>query len=324
MSARSRRWLLPLALGLVFAAALAEVGLRLAGQFEPPPAELTPLRPELNVADPELGYTLKPSTRTTFRYPPSSPRDLDLVSNRDGFRNSREFDEPDTRPRLWVLGDSFTAGEGVNSADRVTEWIERVEPGWRVDNLALTGWGLDSMVRAYERISKRLKPKAVLLNFYTDDFRRLRPYYSGMGYASLKFEIEKGALVDVPFPEPPGFFRRLRTVQAVEQTYWRFARNRFDLNKAILNRLREDLGADVKLAVAFLPGRGDTAEDRARRTFLSDWCRDTQTPYFDLSETMSKAGDSAYIQGNPHWNERGHEIAGRALQAFIRDSGVMR
>jgi hypothetical protein len=108
-----------------------------------------------------------------------------------------------------------------------------------VDNLAMTSWGLDSMVRAYERLSRRVRPSAVLLNLYTDDFRRLRPYYAGMGYPFVKFELEGGRLVDVPFPDPPGFFGRLRVVQAVEQSYWRFARNRYELNKALLDRLRE-------------------------------------------------------------------------------------
>jgi len=322
---RRRYWTLALALGLGLALVLAEAGLRMSGQFEPPPQVLKPLRPEFNRPDPELGYTLKPLLRTTFRYPPTSTRDLDLVSNRDGFRNSREFDEPDSRPRLWVLGDSLTSGEGVNAADRITEVIERLEPGWRVDNLAMTSWGLDSMVRAYERLSHRLRPSAVLLNFYTDDFRRLRPYYAGMGYPFVKFELEGGRLVDVPFPDPPGFFGRLRVVQAVEQSYWRFARNRYELNKALLDRLRERTEPGTRLAAAFLPGTGDTQEDKTRRGFLRDWCQQTGTPYFDLTDTMHGAGnDAVFIPGNPHWNERGHELAGRTLHQFLKDAQVLR
>ena len=316
------KWIV-LATGLFVAALVVEAGLRMTTLVAPPPERPKPMRPELNRADPELGYTLKPHLQTTFRYPPTSTRDLQLVANGDGFRNSREFDEPDSRPRLWVLGDSMTFGEGVNVEQRLTEVVGGLEPGWRVDNLGMTGWGLDSMVRAYERIAARVRPKVVLLDFYTDDFRRLRPYYSGMGYPSLKFELDGENLIDVPFPEPPTLWRQLRIVQAVEQTYWRFRRDRLELNAALLQRLRKDTAPDVTLAVAFLPGTGDTDVDKTRRAFLNDWCRDNHVPFVDLTEPILRLGAPGFIPGNPHWNERGHEVAGRALHQFLVNAKVM-
>jgi hypothetical protein len=180
------------------------------------------------------------------------------------------------------------------------------------------------MVRAYERISKRVTPDVVVLAFYTDDFRRLRPQYSGMGYPFPKFELVDGALVTVPFPGPLPAWRRLRVVQAAEQTYWRFARNRYALNGALLDRLRGGMKAPTKLAVVFVPGRADTSEDQTRRAFLRDWCRRTSTPFLDLTETMAAAGvESLHIPGNYHWNDRGHEVAGTAIQRFLSDSGVI-
>jgi hypothetical protein len=165
----------------------------------------------------------------------------------------------------------------------------------------------------------------VVLAFYTDDFRRLRPLYAGMGYPFHKFELVDGALVTVPFPDPIPAWRRLRVIQAIEQTYWRFARNRFDLNGALLDRLRAGIKPPTKLAVVFVPGRADTPEDQARRSFLRDWCQRTATPYLDLTETMNAAGvDSLHIRGNYHWNDRGHEVAGTAVRKFLIDSGVAR
>lgn len=308
---------------LVGAAVLAEVGMRVFGAFVPPPAVPQPMRPELNQAHPELGYTLRPSTKADYTYPVGSTNVITLVSNSDGFRSDREFDEPDPRLRIWFLGDSMVLGEGVQAEKRLTAVIERLQPAWRVDNLGMTGWGLDLMVRAYEHISKRVTPDVVVLAFYTDDFRRLRPMYSGMGYPFPKFELVDGALMTVPFPDPLPAWRRLRVVQAVEQTYWRFARNRFALNGALLDRLRADLKPTTRLAVVFVPGRADTPEDQTRRTFLREWSLRTATPFLDLTETMTAAGvDSLHIRDNYHWNDRGHEVAGTAIQRFLSDSVI--
>jgi GDSL-like Lipase/Acylhydrolase family len=317
-----RRWLL-VVVSLALSTAIAEVALRTLDRFPPPPVPPTPLRPELYRPDPGLGYTLWPSTHLTYHYPKSSARVISLVSNADGFRNSREFDEPDSRQRIWMLGDSFVFGDGVDAADRLTEVIERLEPQWRVENLGMPGWGLDLMVRAFERISRRVKPDLVVVAFYTDDFRRLDPYYAGQGYPIPKFELVGGKLEDRPYPSLPAW-RQLRTVQAFEQIRFRLGRNRYDLNEALLNRLHGNrLG--VPIAVVFLPGRGDTDEDKTRRRFLNDWCRKASVPYLDLSDVIHRVGnEAAFIPNDFHWNEHGHEVAGTAIHAFLRDSGALR
>lgn len=307
-------------LSLCVAVLFGEIGLRVLGRFAPPNSPPVPRYPGFHRPDPELGHTLWPSKLTTYRYPVGSRHEFVLASNADGFRNPREFDEPDSRPRVWVLGDSMVLGEGVAAEDRLTEVIERLEPRWRVDNMGMTGFGLDLMVRAFERFSKRVKPDVVVLAFYTDDFRRLIPFSGGLGYPFPKFELRDGGLVSVPFPSLP-LWRRLRVVQAVEQTYWRLNRNRFDLNGALLERLhggvREQQGAFV---VAFLPGRGDTPEDRQRRTWLRDWCGKARVPFVDLTDTIHGARGAAFIPDNSHWNPQGHRLAGEAIHRFLRET----
>jgi hypothetical protein len=308
---------------LVCAALLAEVGLRVFGAFVPP--EMQPMRPELYRPDRELGYTLRPSTSVKYAYPVNSSTFITATSNSDGFRNPREFDEPDSRPRIWLLGDSMVLGEGVEAEDRLTEVIGRLEPGWRVDNLGMTAWGLDLMVRAFERISQRITPDVTVLAFYTDDFRRLHPRYTGMGFALPRFELVDGKLVDLPAPGPLPAWRRLRLVQAVEQTYWRFGRNQFALNGALLDRLHARTEGRSKLFVVFVPGRDDTDEDQRRRGFLNEWCGRNNIPFLDLTDTMQAAGvESLHIPGNYHWNRHGHEVAGTAIQRFLRESGATR
>lgn len=314
-----RARLLLVGVGVVLAMAVTEGGLRALDLFAPPPPVPVPRRPDLYQPHGVLGYTLKPSTSLSYEYPLRSGRRIGLRSNADGFRNSREIDSPDARPRIWFLGDSMTLGEGVEEESRFTNVLERLEPGWRIDNLAMTGWGLDLMVRAFEFVAPRAKSDLVVLAMYTDDFRRLQPNYSGQGYAFPKFTLDDGHLVDRPFPAPLAAWRRLRSVQAIEQSYWRFNRNRYDLNFALMDRLKQLVGPSG-LAVLFLPGRGDTAEDQDRRRRLAEWSQAAAVPFFDLTEVIHRVrADEVYLPDNPHWNERGHALAAEAVQSFLRE-----
>jgi hypothetical protein len=287
----------------------------------PAPRPPSPRFPEIYAPSHDLGYTLYPSRTTTYHYPTTSSRTLSLVSNASGFRSNREFDEPDSRPRVWMLGDSFVFGDGVEAADRLTEVIERLEPRWRIDNVGMTGWGVDLMVRAFEKISRLVKPDLVVLGFYTDDFHRSSAYFAGQGYALPKFVLVGDQLEDRPYPAVP-VWRRIRILQGIDQITSRLSRNRYDLNLALLNRLRRNQYG-VPIAVVFLPGRGDTPEDKERRHFLADWCAGASVPFLDLTNVIHQAGDVAFIPNNAHWSERGHLVAGTAIHAFLRESKML-
>lgn len=305
--------------GVLFALLLAEVSLRALNMYDPP--RLEPARPDLHQPDEHIGYRLWRSTRTCDRYPPDNPEVISLVSNADGFRNNREFGEADARSRVLVVGDSFVFGSGVHVEDRLTEVLESLEPGWRVDNLGMGGWGLDLMIRALERYAERIQPDVVVLAVYTDDFRRLTPYYAGVGYPIPKFELEDGALKTVPYPAP-NRLQRMRVYQAIFQSYWRSkqVRDRYDLNGALLERfllLAGQFGFEPVLM--FLPGRKDTPVDQQRRGFLQTWAGQHATPFLDLTGPIHGAGvDKVYIPGNFHWNAAGHAVAARALLGLLR------
>lgn len=131
-----------------------------AGLYRPPDTPITTARPDLYTADPHAGYTLWPSKVTTYRYPQTSDVAIPLVSNADGFRTSREFDERDDRLRVLIVGDSFVFGQGVWAEERVTKQLEALQPQWRVDNMGMTGWGIDLMIRAIERHGPKADPVA--------------------------------------------------------------------------------------------------------------------------------------------------------------------
>jgi hypothetical protein len=306
---------------LAFSLLLIEISLRVFDLYSPPPLSLSPARPDLFQADEQVGYRLWKSAQMCDRYPLDSPDVIPIISNADGFRSSREYDEPDPRRRILVVGDSFVYGMGVREEERFTEMLEALEPAWRVDSLGMPGWGLDLMIRGLDRVGLKANPSMVILAVYTDDFRRLLPYYSGMGYAYVKFELNDGRLKTKPHPYASGW-RRLRIIHSLYELYWRseHTRNRYDLNEALLNRFLE-LGDqhNFEPVVLFLPGVGDTSEDRARRRFLQSWAGARNVPYLDLSDPIHDVGvQQTYIGGNPHWNATGHQIAARTLLHFLK------
>ena len=303
---------------LAFSLACAEIALQLFDRYPPPDDPLRPTRPDLYQVDDLFGYRLWRSTVNCYRYPPDAAEVIPLVSNSSGFRGGRELDEQDPRPRIAVLGDSMVFGSGVREEHRLTEVMENLEPGWRVDNLGMTGWGVDLMLRALEHVGLDLEPDVVVLSVYTDDFRRLLPYYAGTGFPIPKFRLDDGALADEPYPHPARW-ERLRIVQAVHRARWRRHRNRFDLNGALFDRFaalaREH---DFAPVVVFIPGKSDTPEDRQRRGFLSSWAARTRVPFLDLTDSIHGAGrDNVFIKDNWHWNPEGHRIAGTQLREFI-------
>jgi hypothetical protein len=157
-----------------------------------------------------------------------------------------------------------------------------------------------------------------VLAVYTDDFRRLLPYYAGVGLAYPKFELDGDRLVSVPFPYPRGW-ERLRLVQALYHRLWQRDRNRFALNGALLDRfLRNAEAQRFRPVVVFFPGLGDTDEDRARRGFLAGWAARHGVPFADLTDAIHGAGvASLYIDVNWHWNAEGHRVAARELHALL-------
>jgi hypothetical protein len=305
------------------ALALVESVLRIFGMYRPEAYPPPPRRPDLFVSDSTIGYHLWPSTRTCMRYPSDTHRMVTLISNSDGLASSRELGEPDPRPRVLVIGDSFTMGLGVSEGERYTEVVEELEPRWRVDNMGMPGWGLDLMTRALAALGEKARPDVVVLAVYTEVFARLSPQWLGQGATPFrKYALVDGKLVDGA-PYQPSFWSALHLVELARTVQARAggtqARNRYPLNEALLDRfydLTKTLNATP--VVVFFPGTDDTPQGRERRGFLAAWAEKKGVVYGDFTDAIHTAGvDKTYIPRNTHWNEFGHEVAGRALHHLL-------
>jgi hypothetical protein len=318
--------ILVLVVSLVVSLAAAEGVLRWTGHFQPPrnPPECGYWDPhicEMYQPHQDYGYALRPSWETEYLYPEKEPRrTLQVHSNADGFRGSRELSEPDSRPRVLVLGDSFVFGEGVEEDERLTAVLEaKLSGAWRVDNLGMTGWGPDLMLRALETAGSELQPEAVLVCLYTHDFRRVHPLYAGIGFPIPRYVLLDGELVTVPYPEP-SVWQKLRILWAVSPLRMSYDSGMWDVHSAILDRFRAH-AADrgFRLGLVFLPDRADTDADRERRQWLGAYAAGHEVAFLDLTDpVLSPPRDQVFIQGgNPHWNPEGHRLVGEALAEFL-------
>lgn len=261
---------------------------------------------------PAYGYRLWPSR--TIAAPDGSAT---FHANAAGFRARREVDARDARPRIVVLGDSMVFGVGVEEEARFTELLEAAEPGWRVDNLGMIGFGPDLMLRALEAVGLDPPPAAVVLAMFTDDFRRVVPPYQGAGFALPRYVRAGDGLATVPYPAPR-LWDRSRILQGVNYLRWRYTPATFALNGAILERFL-GLGRERRFApgLLFLPGPHDRWDDRMRRRWLAEFAAQHGVPFLDLTDAMLAAAARTYLPADSHWSAEGHRVAAHALRPFL-------
>ena len=256
-------------LGTVVALGAGEGVLTVLDRYAPPPGHPKTRRPDLYEFHEAYGYRLHPNLRTTYEYPRENPRTLTLNANSDGFRDDRELGAPDPRRRILITGDSFVFGEGVEATERFSNVLEDLLPGWRVDNLGMTGYGADLMLRAFESVGRASAPDVVILSIYTDDFSRVRPYYAGVGFEIPRYEVRDGKLTSIRYPRPRPW-ERLRLYEGFRRLRWDVSRTMWRLNGAIMDRFVELSRADgFALVIMFLPGDRDTPRDQERRRWLA-------------------------------------------------------
>ncbi|MDH3732914.1 MAG: SGNH/GDSL hydrolase family protein [Gemmatimonadota bacterium] len=273
---------------------------------------------------PEYGYALHPGRSSPFDYPPAEPRTTTLTSNSDGFRQNRELEGPDDRPRALVLGDSYTFGVGVEEDERFTDLVEAELPWLRVDNLGMPGWGADLMLLAAESVVERTNPDYVVIALYFDDFRRVRPRYAGLGFAVPRFRLAGDTLELIEYPRPR-FYERLHLYEAVVRALYGADRmlsgpseEEWVLNERIFDRLAA-LGDKHRFetVLVYLAGpRAGVANDR-RRSRVRQYADRRGLSMLDLTSAIHDDSAGAFLPQNAHYSPKGHRQIAGPLTAFL-------
>jgi GDSL-like Lipase/Acylhydrolase family len=156
--------------------------------------------------DPDIGFTFVPNLQV--RIPHESGGYL-IRTNALGFRDHRT-PAVDRRIRVFVFGDSFTAGDGVSNGKRYSDELERLFPEIEFYNFGLPGTGTDQHLIAFKKFAMSLRCDLVIVAVLVENIRRItaqfRPAELPDGRILLQpkpyFELHNGQLVRFHDPVP--------------------------------------------------------------------------------------------------------------------------
>ena len=121
--------------------------------------------------DPDVGFTFVPNIQT--RIPHESGGYL-VRTNALGFRDDRNpAERAGDRRRVFVFGDSFTAGDGVSNGKRFSDELERLVPGVQFYNFGLSATGTDQQFIAYRKFASGLACDLVIVAILVENIRRI-------------------------------------------------------------------------------------------------------------------------------------------------------
>jgi hypothetical protein len=97
-----------------------------------------------------------------------------LRTNSIGMRSNRDYSQspPASGHRLLCLGDSYTAGDGVENKARFSDCLERDYSNLEVLNFGLPGSGTDQQLLIFESLAKSFNADGVMLAFGVEDVQR--------------------------------------------------------------------------------------------------------------------------------------------------------
>jgi hypothetical protein len=239
---------------------------------------------------------------------------------------------------LWLFGDSFTFGHGVGDADTYASVMARewLRPGLHVRNAGVMGYGIAQQLQRLIEVADRIEPgdRVVFAPVSMDVERSLKHF----GYASKHLLREANGqiegypdwqddrLVTAPFDTPSNrvralFYNARLTGRGLRQLHHLFSPpHAADEALAMIARARaisEERGA--RFALLFLPQPRECSTGSYRVDLSSFEFRDLRPFFPDDPEGLR----GIHFPGDPHWNERGHAMAARAVVATLLDEAVL-
>ncbi|MFH0943908.1 MAG: hypothetical protein V2A76_01815 [Planctomycetota bacterium] len=321
-----RRKLLLLFLTSVVGLAACEIGLRLlhlapptlrayVGEFENGP---------LNnfVVDPFTGWCSRPNHEFVWKI---EGRDVVYRSDARG-RRIGEQAGPDHGSTLLAAGDSFGFGIGVTHEESFAARIADQLGGWKLENIAMPGYGLDQIWLSIREALKEETPDLLLVGLYPKDFDRSLTAYRELERLNKPlFRLEGGELrlqaaADRPSSLMLWLERSSRLVSAYRSADrrlgWKLGIGEWwSLNRAFLDAIRAECDqAGCPVLFLFLP-----SNRWQRFPALEEYMQACGANFVNPIQISPDRPDGAFFQSDPHFTTKGHALVADWTTAWIEE-----
>jgi len=283
-------------------------------------------------------------------------RDRSCIVNRQGFADSQDFTwsaDYSRRPRILMLGDSFTQGYAAEVGDSFVETLEKNLPDALVWNAGIGGTGTNQALATFAGLGPALQPQLTVLGFFSNDFQdNLFPLDSKLRsvLADGTIEVVRYYVLD-PAGNPvrleltaslleyaragklpiPNEFERLvgntrlgslslllkERIDAVKVSSDAHFARAAELTRAYLRSLQQSVAAQgSEFLVLIIPFRPDLTPPKMRYETLIQILRDLEIAYLDPTDVLKAPEDFAPYP-DVHWNSAGHQKVGALLSECV-------
>jgi hypothetical protein len=230
---------------------------------------------------------------------------------------------------LFVVGDSFAAGAGVEKLDeRMSGRLaQALGPHWTVATIAKPGWDTKDELIALERHPK--KPDAIVLSYFLNDIENAAARH-GMPIPVLAQHTSPfQALIDHSYLVN-WFFWRLNPMMG-DGSYWSFARSAYASPEIFADHLSDLSGivryaqnAQARLYIIIWPVLTDIPGSAGMTGKVYDSLRDKGVRVIDLSPHLAGVPTSKVIANNsdPHPSVWAHARAAELIFSEMQRDGL--
>ena len=321
-----RRKLILLFVTTVVGLAACEVGLRLlklapptlrayVGEFENDP------KPNF-VIDPVTGWRARPNHEFAWTI-----EGREVVYRSDS-RGRRIGEETAAEPSgtLLAAGDSFSFGIGVTHEESFAARIADQLGGWKLENIAMPGYGLDQVWLSIREALEEETPDLVLVGLYPKDFDRSLTAFRELErlnkplYRLAGGELIRQGEADRPSGMVLWLERSVRLVSAYQSADrrlgWKLGIGGWwNLNRAFLDAIRADCEqAGCPVLFLFLP-----SNRWQRFPALEEYMESCGANFVNPIQVNPSRPDGAYFQSDPHFTTKGHALIAGWASAWIEE-----
>ncbi len=281
------------------------------------PAMATDERSSCFRYDAELGWSPVANSTNHFQH----VRSITAHHNAEGFRDKPRG--PKVKNRIAFVGDSFVWGYDAEEAERFTDKLEALLPGWEMINLGVNGYGTDQEWILIQKWFDHYQPDIVVLVFCNNDTTDNTAHVTPGGYYKPYFEVVDGQLVRRGIPvsksmpyyrlESPWLFKS-RLVEMLVSRYvdWKSPQPRSAVNPTgtLVGAMKAYVAAKgAKFVLAYV-----SDDDMAQKRSL---CESQKIDYLFLLEFFFQTEDCVYEKGKGNWTPKGHDYVCSMLYQFL-------